>query len=1236
MEPARQRSGSADAVAGGAGRDKRQRLFLQCGMGFGVIVGVFIMLCLLLGHVIGRGRRGFAAAVVQLTDTAKADTRTYQHTVIQNGLQVLNIQDKRSNRASFAMAVQAGSLDDPAELPGLAHFCEHMLFLGTSRYPLPDDYRNFMSAHGGTHNAFTAGEVTVYSGEVPYEAASDALARFSDFFRAPLFNSDYVQKEVHAIDSEHAKNVQNPLRRVFETMNALAETNSPVSRFHTGNVETLYDIPRKEGTNLVDELKRFFKSHYCPSKMRLVTLGPSSLSEQLERVRKEFEGLHEGTSECRKHEVGRSYAKPAPWPAEKMGRWVTMQGTQLQSELWLLFPLPDVRKHYKSQPLEYVNYVLTYGGENSLKRILADSLELVSAINVMTDFNGAGMSFFLTIKLTPGGREHPELVLDVLYSYLAAVRRVGVDATLYASLADLMRLNWDWAQPSHGKDAVTDFAERLTQLPVDHLLSGNSRIDAPDTNVVEELLNQLRPENMNVVLVDPNATTSAAFSTDEVRVLPHYGVQYTVQDTNNVLGSGAAKRWTTWLDRTPESQIAQEMNAQVLAAGINATYAPKLVVPSKVVGIPKSIPMDFMKANTSLLDSATSNTTDALVQTLVGTQPLFGQRPQPMLLDIDPPPAATTTSGLEAEQERISGNETVNTPDNITVSNTSSPDNASTPRPIYDAWFRSGWMTTSPEVMVKLVMRPLKLPDEPEPSPVDVMRIGVFSRLLLEDLAPKLFDLTMTGVSYDVDVWTGGATIVLSGFGAILPGLGEKILSALDAFGKNAGTVTTLEQKRFTRIKQKLTDDLQTFSNMPVSHALQDLQLLLTKGPHSAHEKLAALEDVTVDNAKQSVNELLCSRPMVLTASVIGNIGESEAQSMASSFTRQLKEACMDSANDTSTYSGGEVEHITPVVKVSQPVEVRAPNPRKGDPNDAIVFSLISNVSTVERRVKLALLGQILDPLAFNELRSQRQLGYVVQAGMSQFSNVLAINCLVQSTSLGADQLEAAIEYVLTKLMIERLHTLTAKDFLGYKDSLRQMLVQPPSSIGEEMEFFWASIVKGGHCFDLRDQMLRYLDGPDVTIEALLDEWTELATPKKGLRRKVVVKYFAAGVPELPSQADALKTWTSQGVAKDTLPMLQRESEKVIHLSAADAKARGELSERFGYFSTDLKCELEPASENSLRTSKDSELRSAEALPTAFRTSNRSNWQGSTEGRSGTFLHKTGQHERQQIQLARG
>lgn len=37
---------------------------------------------------------------------------------------------------------------DPAELPGLAHFCEHMLFLGTEKYPVENEYPRFLSEHG--------------------------------------------------------------------------------------------------------------------------------------------------------------------------------------------------------------------------------------------------------------------------------------------------------------------------------------------------------------------------------------------------------------------------------------------------------------------------------------------------------------------------------------------------------------------------------------------------------------------------------------------------------------------------------------------------------------------------------------------------------------------------------------------------------------------------------------------------------------------------------------------------------------------------------------------------------------------------------------------------------------------------------------------------------------------------------------------------------------------------------
>merc|ERR1719221_1238594 len=138
---------------------------------------------------------------VRLTLVPQGDRRAYLYSELPNGLQVLNVMDNRSEYKAVAMAVQAGSFDDPVSLPGLAHFCEHMLFLGTKRYPNPTGFDDFTTQRGGMSNAYTANEVTVYFAEYSEPDSSDGLARFADFFRAPLFNRTFVQKEVHAIDS---------------------------------------------------------------------------------------------------------------------------------------------------------------------------------------------------------------------------------------------------------------------------------------------------------------------------------------------------------------------------------------------------------------------------------------------------------------------------------------------------------------------------------------------------------------------------------------------------------------------------------------------------------------------------------------------------------------------------------------------------------------------------------------------------------------------------------------------------------------------------------------------------------------------------------------------------------------------------------------------------------------------------------------------------------------------------
>ncbi|CAE8742426.1 unnamed protein product [Polarella glacialis] len=72
---------------------------------------------------------------IQLLHKPEADQRLYQYYVLPNGMHVLNVQDNDTRQMAMAVAVRAGSFDDPKELPGLAHFCEHMLFLGTEKYP---------------------------------------------------------------------------------------------------------------------------------------------------------------------------------------------------------------------------------------------------------------------------------------------------------------------------------------------------------------------------------------------------------------------------------------------------------------------------------------------------------------------------------------------------------------------------------------------------------------------------------------------------------------------------------------------------------------------------------------------------------------------------------------------------------------------------------------------------------------------------------------------------------------------------------------------------------------------------------------------------------------------------------------------------------------------------------------------------------------------------------------------
>ena len=106
-----------------------------------------------------------------------SDKRSYRGLKLTNDLTALVISDPTTDRSAAALDVHVGYLQDPEKLPGLAHFLEHMLFMGTEKYPGEDDYQDFVTGKGGYTNAYTDTDHTNYYFEITPDGLQSGFAK---------------------------------------------------------------------------------------------------------------------------------------------------------------------------------------------------------------------------------------------------------------------------------------------------------------------------------------------------------------------------------------------------------------------------------------------------------------------------------------------------------------------------------------------------------------------------------------------------------------------------------------------------------------------------------------------------------------------------------------------------------------------------------------------------------------------------------------------------------------------------------------------------------------------------------------------------------------------------------------------------------------------------------------------------------------------------------------------------
>ena len=204
------------------------------------------------------------AETITNIEKSKADKFDCVIKILANGLKALIISDKDAEKSSAALGVNIGSLTDQPDEMGLAHFCEHLLFMGTEKYPSEEEYGDYLSKNGGNSNAFTDLDKTIFYFDVDNEHFEGALDRFAQFFISPKFNEGSVERELNAIDSEFSKEKTDDEWRICQIFRSELVKDSPFTNFATGNKQTL------NHPNIRDRLLRMYNKYYSSEVMYLI------------------------------------------------------------------------------------------------------------------------------------------------------------------------------------------------------------------------------------------------------------------------------------------------------------------------------------------------------------------------------------------------------------------------------------------------------------------------------------------------------------------------------------------------------------------------------------------------------------------------------------------------------------------------------------------------------------------------------------------------------------------------------------------------------------------------------------------------------------------------------------------------------------------------------------------------------------------------------------------------------
>jgi len=909
----------------------------------------------------------------------------------ENKLQALLVSDSETDTEAAAVHVRAGHFDDPDDRAGLAHFHEHMVFLGSEKYPNEGEFESFLSQQGGAANAYTDMQDTNYyfyltpsfedksdiNGKVKVSESLDkALDRFAQFFICPKFDENAVERELRAIDSEFSNSIMSDSWRNYQILKSSCDENHPFRKFGCGNYETLTSSPRCSAR---DDLLKFWDEKYHAGNVRVCVLGRGALDELQDLVETHFAGVRHG--ELTSVIDANNDSKSKAFTNKQLSIIREIKPCKAGQKISFMFNVPPTCvDESKScvRPHRVISHLIGHEGNGSLHQILNDEgliYGLSSGMGVDTSDFGL---FSVTLRLTKKGIQQRDHVTALFWQWINLIKTFTESndlAAYHEELRALSSIAYRFKENGNPVDFCSAMSENMFYYSPQELINAAYKTGDYDHEVVCKFINRLIPNNSMVHVWDSNFETNS-----EWKIEKWYKGEY-----NEIMMS--SEDLDIWTNSLPDHDVRLEI--------------PKLNA---------YIPDDF--------------TLKSPLERIVH-------------------PTQYPTKLVENERFRF--------------------------------WHKidDGKYCVPKTYLHMHVTSPAVYA-----SPRTMTQARLFERMLKDLLSCEFYDACLAGISYGVGIGVTGVNFRVSGYSQKTPlltaTLFERIKCLIDNLedGKDHSLI-----EKYSKALESLHRETSNFNlDPPYEVANYNSRLLLEQSTWTIPQYLREMNSLMRMNTVEAmaecghvIRDALFDKVCRVEALCMGNLNEDDAKNDFADVIQRHFIDCSEGLGDEEVPrfrsmklpTRAELAEITKTPNVNFPLIHEDLAKGSSENNNAIELHIqVGSESYLKYKgvAILDLIGHMAYTSAFQTLRTEQQLGYIVSAyPRSVTGGAHGISIVVQSSSKAPEELERHCEEWLVKFRGE-LENMTEDEIKAEASAVVSQLLERDTRLSQEVSRMWGQI----------------------------------------------------------------------------------------------------------------------------------------------------------------------------------